>query len=43
MLSFLQKIHEALDSDPNSKIVKFYTYFLKAFDKIPHLELQKQE
>ena len=39
MLSFLKKIHEALDSDPNSEFVAFYTDFSKAFDKVPHYEL----
>ena len=39
MLSFLKKIHEALDSDPKSKIVSFYTDFSKTFDKVPHYEL----
>ena len=36
MFSFLKKIHEALDSDPNSEIVAFYNDFSKAFDKVPH-------
>ena len=39
MLSFLKKIHEALDSDPNSEIVAFYIDFFKAFGKVPHYEL----
>ena len=39
MLSFLKKIHKALDSDPNSEIVAFYTDFSKAFDKVPQYEL----
>ena len=39
MLSFLKKLHEGLDSDPNSKIVAFYTDFSEAFDKVPHYEL----
>ena len=39
MLSFLKKIHEALDSDPNSEIVAFYTDFSKAFYKVPDYEL----
>ena len=43
MLSFLQMIHEALDSDPNSEIVAFYTDISIAFDKVPHLELVKKQ
>ena len=39
MLSFLKKLHEALDSNPNSEIVAFYSEFSKAFDKVPHYEL----
>ena len=39
MLSFLKKTHEALDSDPDSEIVAFYTDFSKAFDKVPHHKL----
>ena len=42
MLSFLKKIYEALDKDPHSDIVAFYTDFSKAFDKVPHLELLKK-
>ena len=39
MLSFLKKIHEALDGDPNAEVVAFYTDFSKGFDKVPHYEL----
>ena len=39
MLSFLRKIHEAPDSDPNSEIVAFYTDFSKTSDKVPQYEL----
>ena len=36
---FLKKIHETLDSDPNSEIVAFCTDFSKACDELPHYEL----
>ena len=39
MLSLLEKIHEALDSDPDSENVAFYTDFSKDFEKVPHYEL----
>ena len=42
MLSFLKTIHEALDKNPHSEIVAFYTDFSKAFDKFPHFELLKK-
>ena len=38
MLSFLRKIHEEEESDPNSEIVAFYTEFSKAFEKVPHYD-----
>ena len=44
MLLFLKRIYEALDHDPQSEIIAFYTDFSKAFDKVPHYELiQKLE
>ena len=39
ILLFLKKINEALDHDPQSEIIAFYTDFSKAFDKVPHHEL----
>ena len=39
MLSFLQKIYEAIDKNTSDKIVIFYSDFSKAFDKVPHNEL----
>ena len=39
MLLFLKRIYEALDHDPQSKIIAFYTDFSKAFDKVLHYEL----
>ena len=39
ILSFHEKIHEALDSDPNSETVTFYIDSSKAFHKVPHYEL----
>ena len=42
MLSFLKKIYEALDKDPHSDIVAFYTDSSKAFERIPHFELLKK-
>ena len=39
MLLFLKRIYEALDHDPQSEIIAFYTDFSKAFDKVPHYEL----
>ena len=41
LVVFSQKIHEALDSDPNSEIVAFQTDFSKAFDKKPQYELMQ--
>ena len=38
MLLFLKRIYEALDHDPQSEIIAFYTDFSKAFDKVPHYE-----
>ena len=42
MITFLTKIHDALDNDPNSEVIAFYTDFSKAFDKVPHFELLKK-
>ena len=39
MLLFLKKIYEALDHDPQSEVIAFYTDFSKAFDKVPHYDL----
>ena len=39
MLSFLQKIYEAMDKNTSDNIVTFYSDFSKAFDKVPHKEL----
>ena len=39
MLSFLQKIFEAMHKNASDNIVTFYSDFSKAFDKIPHKEL----
>ena len=39
MLSFLQKIYEAMDKNTSDNIVTFYSDFCKAFDKLPHKEL----
>ena len=39
MLLFLKRIYEALDQDPQSETIAFYTDFSKAFDKVPHYEL----
>ena len=39
MLVFLLKIHDALDKESSSEIIALYTDFLKAFHKVPHLEL----
>ena len=41
MITFLKKIHDALDNDPNSEVIAFYTDFSKAFDKVPRFELLK--
>ena len=42
MIIFLKKIQDALDNDPNSEVIAFYTNFSKAFDKVPHFELLKK-
>ena len=42
MLLFLKRICEALDRDSHSEIIAFYTDFSKAFDKIPHYELNQK-
>ena len=42
MITSLKKIHDALDNDPNSEVIAFYTDFSKAFDKVPHFELLKR-
>ena len=39
MLSFLQKIYEAMDKNTSNNIVTFYSDFSKTFDKVPHKEL----
>ena len=39
MLLFLKRIYEALDHDPQSEIIAFYTDFSKTFDKVPNYEL----
>ena len=39
MLSFLQKIYEAMDKNTSDNRVTFYSDFSKAFDKVPHKEL----
>ena len=39
MLSFQQKIYEAVDKNTSDYIVTFYSDFSKAFDKVPHTEL----
>ena len=39
MLLFLKIKYEALDHDPQSEIIAFYTDFSKVFDKVPHNEL----
>ena len=41
-ITFLKKIHDALNNDPNSEVIAFYTDFSKAFDKVPHFELLKK-
>ena len=42
MNTFLKKIHDALDNDPNSEFIALCTEFLKAFDKVPHFKLLKK-
>ena len=42
MLVFLLQIHDALDKESSSEIIAHYTDFLKAFHKVPHLELLKK-
>ena len=42
MITFLINFHDALDNDPNSEVIAFYTDFLKAFEKLPHFELLKK-
>ena len=39
MLSFQQKIYEAVDMNTSDYIITFYSNFSKAFDKVPHKEL----
>ena len=39
ILLFLKRIYEALDHDPQSEIISFYTDFSKAFDKVSQYEL----
>ena len=39
MLLFLKKKYEALDHDPQSEIIAFYTDLSKAFDKVQHYKL----
>ena len=39
MLSFPQKIYEAMDKNTSDNIVTFCSDFSKAFDKVPHKEL----
>ena len=41
MITFLKKIHDTLDDNPNSEVIAFYTEFSKAFDKAPHFYLKK--
>ena len=41
-ITFLKKIRDALDNDPNSELIAFYTDFSKAFDKVPHFKLLKK-
>ena len=42
MLSFLKSFHDALDNESSTEIVAFYTDFSKAFDKVPHFELEQK-
>ena len=35
MLSFLQKVYEAMDKNTSDNIVTFYSDFSKVFDKVP--------
>ena len=42
LITFLRKVHYALDNDPNSEVIAFYTDFSKAFDNVPHFELLKK-
>ena len=42
MVSFIQKIYQALDDNSNDQIVVFYTDSSKAFDKVPQFELMKK-
>ena len=39
LITFLKKIHDALDNNPNSEVFAFYTDFSRAFDKVSHFEL----
>ena len=39
MMSFLQKIYEAMDKNTSDNIVTFYSEFSKAFDKVQHKEI----
>ena len=39
MLVFVKGVYEALDHDPQSEIIAFYTDFSKTFEKVPHYEL----
>ena len=39
MLLFLKAIYEALNHDPQSETIAFYTDFSKTLDKVPHYEL----
>ena len=41
MITFPKKIHDTIDSGPNSEVIEFCRDFSKAFDKVPHFELIK--
>ena len=42
MLKVLKEVHEALDKRSRVTVVAFHTEFLKAFDRVPQFELQKE-
>ena len=43
MLSFLKQFYEAIDYSVDGEVLSFYCDFLKAFDRVPHCELLKEE
>ena len=36
MIKFVQRVHQSLERNKNDNVVAFYSYFSKAFDRIPH-------